>query len=127
MERFRLATRRESNVGATSLPDANSSIDPKDPRLAGHLPVLDGVRGIAILGVVIFHAVAFEVHNRMELAFGMAANFGWAGVDLFFVLSGFLITSILLRARGGANYYRAFYIRRCRPSTAGTRPSPRCW
>jgi peptidoglycan/LPS O-acetylase OafA/YrhL len=99
-------------VGATSLPAANTSADPQDPRLAGHLPVLDGVRGIAILGVVIFHAVAFEVHNRLELAFGMAANFGWAGVDLFFVLSGFLITSILLRARGGANYYRAFYIRR---------------
>lgn len=59
---------------------------------------LDCLRGIAVLVVVLHHA-------------GLA-EFGWAGVDLFFVLSGYLITGILLEHRADANYYRVFYARR---------------
>ena len=53
----------------------------------------------------------FEYHNRFELALAMGAASGWAGVDLFFVFSGFLITGILLEG-GEDGYFRNFYARR---------------
>lgn len=67
-----------------------------------HWPGLDGLRGVAAVAVVLFHA-----------GFGPAVN-GYAGVDVFFALSGFLITSLLLRerARSGAIALGRFYIRR---------------
>src|SRR5208337_4076053 len=63
-----------------------------------HLPALDGFRGLAILMVLAMHTLSMPL--------------GWAGVDLFFVLSGFLITRILLSSVGKEGYYRAFYWRR---------------
>ena len=63
-----------------------------------HYPALDGLRGLAILGVMLFHLFKFRI--------------GWTGVDLFFVLSGFLITSILIDGRDGKNYFSRFYIKR---------------
>jgi peptidoglycan/LPS O-acetylase OafA/YrhL len=71
------------------------------------IPQLDAVRGIAILLVL--------VHNLHWFAFPplmLVSKYGWMGVDLFFVLSGFLITGILLDAKGSANYFRNFYARR---------------
>ncbi|MBE7175235.1 MAG: acyltransferase [Mucilaginibacter polytrichastri] len=67
-----------------------------------HIPYLDGIRGMAILLVLIFHC--FDVF-RVAVA-------GWIGVDLFFVLSGFLITGILLRAKNQDHYFRNFLVRR---------------
>src|SRR5688572_7114217 len=66
----------------------------------GHIPALDGLRGIAVLIVLGFHI--FPNHVK----------FGWAGVDLFFVLSGFLITGILLESKGTPNYYRNYLAKR---------------
>ncbi len=67
-----------------------------------HISSLDGVRGIAILMVVVFHA--------------RLANYGWLGVQLFFVLSGFLITGILWKERVSANTlgfkFKKFWTRR---------------
>jgi len=70
---------------------------------------LDGIRGIAILSVVLFHCSL-----RMEGPWRVAGSWGWMGVDLFFVLSGFLITGILLDAHDlpPRMYYRGFYGRR---------------
>ncbi|MHB8685505.1 MAG: acyltransferase family protein [Dehalococcoidia bacterium] len=77
---------------------------------------LDGARGIAILAVMVFHFVWIAGPSKPE---GFAAwiagvsGAGWAGVDLFFVLSGFLITGILVDAKSGrTNYFRNFYARR---------------
>jgi peptidoglycan/LPS O-acetylase OafA/YrhL len=73
------------------------------------IPQLDAIRGIAIL-VVMFHNES-TVFPSLHLA-GVLAS-GWMGVDLFFVLSGFLITGILLDAKGSAGFFRNFYARRC--------------
>jgi peptidoglycan/LPS O-acetylase OafA/YrhL len=76
--------------------------------LPSYIPELQGLRGLAVLAVVIYHC-----HPRLEGTWLYRASlWGWAGVNLFFVLSGFLITSILLESRGGPHYFRNFYARR---------------
>ena len=65
---------------------------------------LDGLRGIAVLAVISEHYLSWLP------AAGSA--YGWLGVDLFFILSGFLITSILLELRGKERYFSVFYARR---------------
>lgn len=65
---------------------------------------LDGLRGIAVLAVVAFHYLAWLPQT--------GSNLGWLGVDLFFILSGFLITSILVDLRGQDHYFTVFYSRR---------------
>ena len=76
--------------------------------LPAYIPELQGLRGIAVLAVVLYHS-----HPRFEGTwFYPASLWGWAGVNLFFVLSGFLITSILLEARDKPRYFRNFYARR---------------
>jgi peptidoglycan/LPS O-acetylase OafA/YrhL len=76
--------------------------------LPSYIPELQGLRGIAVLAVVIYHC-----HPRLEGTWiHYASLWGWAGVNLFFVLSGFLITSILLEARNKPRYFRNFYARR---------------
>lgn len=80
---------------------------------ANRIPALDGVRGVAILLVLVMHSYGLGISAGAEGFFWSAAQGGWAGVDLFFVLSGYLITGILLRTRGGSGYYKTFYARRC--------------
>jgi peptidoglycan/LPS O-acetylase OafA/YrhL len=77
------------------------------------LQSLDGLRAIAIL-LVFFHHVQSHIPavNLPAQVFRMYANQGWMGVDLFFVLSGFLITGILLDTREASNYFTGFYARR---------------
>ena len=78
------------------------------------IPALDGIRGLAI-GLVMLHHF-FQSHapepvTLDRLAFGLAGS-GWSGVDLFFVLSGFLITGLLSDSKGRPHYFRNFYGRR---------------
>lgn len=79
-----------------------------------HIAALDGVRGIAILLVLLVHfippiAMPWRVSEWFMKIFSTG---GWAGVDLFFVLSGFLITGILLRTKDQPHYFINFYMRR---------------
>ncbi|HEY2820541.1 MAG TPA: acyltransferase, partial [Candidatus Acidoferrum sp.] len=85
------------------------------PIRAERVPQLDGLRGLAILLVVICHYVANADHARLGYwpgHFLSALTVGWSGVDLFFVLSGFLIGGILLENRESPQYFRTFYARR---------------
>jgi peptidoglycan/LPS O-acetylase OafA/YrhL len=72
---------------------------------------MDGVRGIAVLLVMVYHfGLLYASTHRNLLA--SAISLGWSGVDLFFVLSGFLITTILVETRSDPHFFRNFYLRR---------------
>ena len=80
---------------------------------AAWIPGLDGLRGLAILMVLLFHyGTVLNRNNPLQHLLAGVADVGWTGVDLFFVLSGFLITSILLDSRDAENFYSSFYLRR---------------
>jgi peptidoglycan/LPS O-acetylase OafA/YrhL len=77
-----------------------------------HMPALDGVRGLAILMVMFHHFTILAPVSGVERALASVAAMGRYGVDLFFVLSGCLITGILIDGRGLPHYFRTFYARR---------------
>jgi peptidoglycan/LPS O-acetylase OafA/YrhL len=90
-----------------------SQVDSRTARI----PEWDGIRGLAILLVVFFHffTVSSDTGGLPTRVISAVLSFGWSGVDLFFVLSGFLIGGILMDNRSSANYFKTFYIRRvCR-------------
>src|SRR5437899_7391904 len=80
-----------------------TSISRPTTKMQQKIPQLDGIRGVAILVVIIHNSGRFP---------RLFAN-GWMGVDLFFVLSGFLITGILLDTKESEGYFKNFYVRRC--------------
>jgi peptidoglycan/LPS O-acetylase OafA/YrhL len=90
-------------------------------RSPSRIPELDGLRGIAILLVVIWHYFYFYPDpnhhptaflRQLYVCFERCIAIGWSGVDLFFVLSGFLIGGILLDAQASPFYFKTFYLRR---------------
>ncbi|MBY0496937.1 MAG: acyltransferase [Cyanobacteria bacterium] len=78
----------------------------------GVVPALDGLRGIAIVLVMLHHSTYYRPTSGIDAVIGDVLFFFWIGVDLFFVLSGFLITGILLDTRDGDRYFTNFYARR---------------
>jgi peptidoglycan/LPS O-acetylase OafA/YrhL len=80
------------------------------------MPELDAIRGIAVVGVLLLHGFSWQ-YGGLQFG-GLARIFlgatqpGWIGVNLFFVLSGFLITGILLDSKKNPHFYRCFYTRR---------------
>jgi peptidoglycan/LPS O-acetylase OafA/YrhL len=89
----------------TALKEINSST---------RIPALDGLRGLAILLVLVAHSFTdfyFVHHPGLNQMVRMSRLF-WCGVDLFFVLSGFLIGGILLDAKESPDYFKTFYMRR---------------
>jgi peptidoglycan/LPS O-acetylase OafA/YrhL len=91
---------------------------PADSRATARVPEWDGIRGVAILLVVFYHYIFGAVQNETGGVPGLIRAvfpLSWSGVDLFFVLSGFLIGGILMDQRESENYFKTFYIRRvCR-------------
>ena len=87
---------------------------PLSPR---YIPALDGLRAVALMLVMLDHWSAIfagpwsALPKAQRLIFGIA-DAGWCGVDLFFVLSGFLITGILLDTRAKPQFFKNFYVRR---------------
>jgi len=78
-----------------------------------HILPLDGVRGLAVLMVMLFHfSHELNLHDFSQRQLFKLFAFGGSGVDLFFVLSGFLITGILVDSRERHRYFTSFYARR---------------
>jgi peptidoglycan/LPS O-acetylase OafA/YrhL len=82
--------------------------------LQRQIPALDGIRGVAIVWVLFHNTTAMPLapFSRALHLLPMLANLGWVGVQLFFALSGFLITGGLLDTRGSPHYFRNFYAKR---------------
>lgn len=101
-----------------SAPGEDSPDRPAKSR--GHIPALDGVRGLAILLVLLVHFGSLYYESLgssasvrpVDALIQRVTSVGWCGVDLFFVLSGFLITGILYDAKGTDRFFVNFYGRR---------------
>jgi peptidoglycan/LPS O-acetylase OafA/YrhL len=81
-----------------------------------HIPELDGVRGLACLLVILLHVVVAPLPLMPDTWFDLVRfriqPFMSGGVDLFFILSGFLISGALMDSRGSPNYFKSFWVRR---------------
>jgi peptidoglycan/LPS O-acetylase OafA/YrhL len=81
---------------------------------SSRVPALDGIRGVAIVWVVFHNTVDMPLtpSGRWLHLVSQVVGPGWIGVQLFFALSGFLITAGLLASQGAAGYFRNFYAKR---------------
>jgi len=83
------------------------------PYQTQHIAGLDALRGVAIVLVMLRHYVTSdERQGAFGAAFASVCSFGWVGVDAFFVISGYLITRILLLAKNDCSFFMPFYVRR---------------
>ena len=96
----------ESNLRSDT---ALSEAAQRSTATSGYLPQLDGVRALAVLLVLMCHDT--KTLGSIPVVRDLS-RVGWIGVDLFFVLSGFLITSNLMRGEMSGSFIRSFYIRR---------------
>lgn len=106
-----------AGVPATADPAARGAPESASARVAaalgGTLHGLDGLRGLAILGVLCAHFLnAWPGTGTLDRAAITGLGLGWAGVDLFFVLSGLLITGILVDTLGARGWWSTFLVRR---------------
>lgn len=87
-----------------------SPLEYKEPK---HISVLDGIRGLAVILILFHHSLLLpQTPTTADRFVELASRPLWIGVDLFFVLSGFLITGILSRTHDHPKYFLNFYARR---------------
>jgi peptidoglycan/LPS O-acetylase OafA/YrhL len=80
------------------------------PTSSRHIPALDGVRGLAVLIVFVYHyGGGAQSSNLVLRLLGNFIHAGWCGVTLFFLLSGFLISGILWDGKAAPGWWRRFY------------------
>jgi peptidoglycan/LPS O-acetylase OafA/YrhL len=110
------ANARSSAQCGVIRPEHTDEVSQSEPLLRPKMPELDVIRGIASLAVLFYHGLyygrSFAPFTTTQRRILFAFSPGQFGVNLFFVLSGFLITGLLLDSRNRADYYRRFYVRR---------------
>jgi peptidoglycan/LPS O-acetylase OafA/YrhL len=100
----------ENSAIVASGPEAQGSARVREGIVPSRIPELDGLRGLALLCVLLYHYIFSVPHVR---GFGLGSlSLGMYSMDVFFVLSGFLIGGITLSTRQSPNYYKTFYARR---------------
>src|SRR5438876_5542798 len=108
--------RKLRTIYVSDSPITHSKTVNSEPFLRARMPELDSIRGIAVLLVLFYRgfgcAYGLSGLRGIGRLFVAATLGGWVGVNLFFVLSGFLITGILLDTKARADYYKRFYFRR---------------
>ncbi len=112
---FKNKSQTETLVQRLTIPISEPRTAPHHIAISNRIPALDGLRGLAILSVLLFHWLfntSFEPQSKILQVVWAMGSLTWSGVDLFFVLSGFLIGGILLDARDSPRYFKTFYIRR---------------
>ena len=100
------------NPPRDSMRDVRAALSTTAP--SSQIPALDGIRGLAIIWVVLHNSTGMPMaaSSRWLHVFPLLASRGWIGVQLFFALSGFLITLGLLESQGASHYFRNFYAKR---------------
>jgi peptidoglycan/LPS O-acetylase OafA/YrhL len=109
-----MATGNESALCSAAIDAYDRIMISKGTDSSNKIPYLDGLRGYSILSVVVMHAVGSRHVPRWLIPANLLLGNGWLGVDIFFAISGFLITTLLLREvdRTGTISLRGFYQRR---------------
>jgi peptidoglycan/LPS O-acetylase OafA/YrhL len=107
---------RETTTDVNGVACVNLDLDVGKLQVPQRMPELDGLRGLACLMVVVFHYVQFPSNaGTSAFVLNRCLTLAWTGVDLFFVLSGFLLGGICMDNRHASNFFRVFYTRRtCR-------------
>jgi peptidoglycan/LPS O-acetylase OafA/YrhL len=101
-------------LGVTAAAPVREGAARNPPALSRQILALDGIRGLAIIWVVLHNATAQEFVSPHGVFYLLTlfTHTGWIGVQLFFALSGFLITAGLLDSQTAAHYFRDFYAKR---------------
>ena len=105
---------KDSKASCTSYPpgEEHPEFNTRRPTPSARISELDGARAVAIWWVLLFHLYPDSNLSRTPAFLRQIISHGWIGVDLFFVLSGFLITGILLGSKTKPAYFKNFYGRR---------------